>query len=169
MVRGKPQRGQQNLQIRLKRGGWFPFPISQANRLGAAVGRRVGQAFSPPAHGGMESWGVAPGWDGAARWALGSWILGRRLRDGGGSCRGSGQTSEDTRYTLAGALRSAAGVARSSSIRFCFGYKKLAGRLVQLSLPDRRCHILPLQCLNHGRERLMRRDLISLCRNWWMP
>ena len=74
MVRGKPQRGQQNLQIRLKRGGWFPFPISRANRLGAAVGRRVGQAFSPPAHGGMESWGVAPGWDGAARWALGGWI-----------------------------------------------------------------------------------------------
>ena len=136
---------------------------------GCRGGPPGGAGLQPSGSRGKGILGRCPrlGWGGPL--GLGGLDLGRRLRDGGGSCRGSGETSEDTRYTLAGALRSAAGVARSSSIRFCFGYKKLAGRLVQLSLPDRRCHILPLQCLNHGRERLMRRDLISLCRNWWMP
>ncbi len=81
----------------------FPSLSAGANRLGVAVSGRMGRAFSPPVHGGTHSWGVAPGWDGAARWALGGRILGRRGL-GWGFCRGSGETSGDTCYTLAGAL-----------------------------------------------------------------
>ncbi len=171
-------------------GRLVSFPISRANRLGAAVGRRMGRAFSPPIHGEWNP-GALPQagmgrpvgpWEGRF-WNDGGLAgvlaraLGKRVTTlvtlwrglGGDSCQGSGETSEDTRYNLAGALRSAAGVARSSSIRFCFGFEKLAGRLVHPSAPDRRRRILPHQPLNPGRERLMRRDLISLCRNWSMP
>ena len=69
---------------------------------GCRGGPPGGAGLQPSGSRGNGILGRCPrlGWGGPL--GLGGLDLGRRLRDGGGSCRGSGQTSEDTRYTLAG-------------------------------------------------------------------
>jgi len=62
--------------------GFSPYQRGQSR--GCRSERPDGTGLQPSGSWGKDSWGVAPGWDGAARWALRGRILGRRVLDGMG-------------------------------------------------------------------------------------
>ena len=125
MVGGKPPRCQKILQSRQKRGGWFSLPISRGQSTGCRDERPDGAGLKPSGPWGNELLGVAPGWDGAARWALGGRILGRRV-----VLAGALGKRVRTIVTHSRGLWRGVWGGWSTSLGFCFGSEKRAGRLV---------------------------------------